>query len=440
VSVHGNFTESARTAIARAEKEARTLGCSFVDSEHLLLGICHEDAGKFLAFAAAGLTAPNIRAWLTAADRRGSGMPAEATTFTERARSVFSQAEWHAASRQHASVGVAHMLLALVHPTTKTALLATENAQPNVGALLRDLNIEPGAVYRKAAAIANTENSGQGFPYLGEDFSAVAGLASRWQCWSRNASVLIVYAAFAATAILLTPAERPINMGLALLGPATALVLGNAVVIRYLCRMRLAKPDAERISVPGLRAALASARLRDVTVICVPGGRLTGRGTGQARRHGRAGMIFLRPAMKRGDPDLARFVTAHEAAHLARDDISTLNVAVACLIGLFLVAASSAQAGCLLVPACLGFIALQWRSEIACDRLALRAAGRIPADLFLAQLAAGDERRRKHPLPRRLVKQLAVLLSHPPTSVRRNALRQTTGSSELPGESTNLCG
>ena len=42
-------------------------------------------------------------------------------------------------------------------------------------------------------------------------------------------------------------------------------------------------------------------------------------------------MIFLRPSLRKAHPDLTRFITAHEAAHLARDDVTSEGLAVACL-------------------------------------------------------------------------------------------------------------
>jgi Zn-dependent protease with chaperone function len=60
-------------------------------------------------------------------------------------------------------------------------------------------------------------------------------------------------------------------------------------------------------------------------------------------------MIFLRPSLKKAHPDLTRFIAAHEVAHLARDDVTSEGLAVACLATLVGVAAATGQ------PTCGGF-------------------------------------------------------------------------------------
>jgi len=424
------FTDNARAAIVSAREEACALGGSSIDAGHLLLGLCHEDARDAPVLAAEGLTAAGTRARLAALSGRGPAAPDGYLPFTERVKSVLFQAEREALGRQHPSISAAHLLLALMSLELKAGAAPPGSAQapPDaVATLLSDQQVEAATLHNRAAAIAHTESAGQSFPFLGADLTAVARLPGRWQRWSRHATVLAGYAMLAVVAILPAPPDRrAIATWLAVIVPAAALILRRAVM-RGLYRIRLAKPDAERIAVPGLRTALAAAGLLEVTVICVPRGRLTGRSAAVSRRDGRDGMIFLRPEMKRAHPDLTRFLMAHEAAHLARDDTSTLNVAVTCLVGLGIVAEVTSLVNLwLLAPALLGFVALRWRSELACDRLALRAAGWLPGDQFLAYRARADAAWRRRPRPERLRAQVKAMLSHPPTSVRRDAMARAT--------------
>ena len=157
------------------------------------------------------------------------------------------------------------------------------------------------------------------------------------------------------------------------------------------------------------------AGLREVKVFCDPGGHFT-RSGGAARRFGRVGMIFLRPSLKKAHPDLTRFITAHEAAHLARDDVMSEGLALACLATLFGVAAATRPTDLFwpYLPASALIVTLRWCQELACDRIAADAAGQIPAHEYIAYLGRADARRRSRPLlPRIRAQQGAGVPIHP---------------------------
>jgi Zn-dependent protease with chaperone function len=292
-----------------------------------------------------------------------------------------------------------------------------------VAALLRDCEIDLRALHARAAARANTDGAGHGFPFLG----ACSRLPGRGRRWLWRGAVLAGYAPFAALEIVLAPpAARVIALAAAVIAPIGLYLVMDAVA-RPRWRRRVAREDVEPIEAPGLRAALAPAGLGELKVLCDPGGRFTGRSRGAARRFGRVGMIFLRPSLKKAHPDLTRFITAHEAAHLAGDDVMSEGLAVACLGTLIGVSVATRPADILwlYLPAIALIVTLSWAQELACDRVAVHTAGRIPAEEYLAYLGRADARRRSRPFLTRIRAQLRAWRTHPPGRMRRGALERT---------------
>ena len=416
------FDENARTVFARAREEARALGRECIDTEHVLLGVCHHDAGDSdPVLAPAGVTTQSVRAWLAQHGGQPGGAPDGSLPFTPNVWFVLDRTYVEADGRQHQSIGPAHVLLALIR-----CAIEAPAAPDVVAALLRDGGIDLRALHARAAARANTDRAGQGFPFLGEDLAARSCLPGRGRRWLWRAAVLIGYAPFVALEIVLAPAAtRVIVLAVAVIAPIVLYLIMSAIA-RPRWRRRLAREDLEPIEAPGLRAALAPAGLREVRVFCDPGGHFT-RSSGAARRFGRVGMIFLRPSLRKAHPDLTRFITAHEAAHLARDDTTSEGLAVACqatLVGVA-IATRATDLWWLYPPVFALIVTLSWCQELACDRIAAHAAGPIPANEYIAYLGRGDARRRNRPFLRRIRAQLKGRLTHPPGRMRRSALART---------------
>jgi Zn-dependent protease with chaperone function len=178
----------------------------------------------------------------------------------------------------------------------------------------------------------------------------------------------------------------------------------------------MSMPDAERVETPALAGALAPARL---DVYLVPaGGKVAGRSLGRAFRMWGRGTIILRPVLRTANPDLVRFVAAHEAAHIARGDALNATLAAAYATGLAAALAGGDPAGLwLLVPALGGVVVNRWTGELACDRIAARATGRIPSLEFASYL---DRVYQSKKMTRG--KRLRSLVTHPPAGMRRKAI------------------
>ncbi len=455
--------EDARTVFTRARGEARALGRGCVDTEHVLLGVCHQDEGdNDPVLAPVGITTQSVKTWL--ADHRDQGVePADQSLpFTPNVLFVLHQAQVEADGRQHQSIGCAHVLLALIRcaivapeapgPAPGSSQAHQENipepapseagqtplqsspAGPDVVApLLRDHGIDLGALHSSAAARANADGAGQGFPFLGGDLAVRPCFPGRGRRWLWRAAILAGYIPFAAVTIVLAPpATRVIALAAAVIGPGV-LYLFMGAVAWPLWRHRVGREDVEPIQAPGLRAALAPAGLREVRVFWDPHGRFIGRARAASRRLGGVGLIFLRPSLKKAHPDLVRFITAHEAAHLARDDAMSEGLAVACLATLvgMAVATRPIEVLWLYLLASALIVTLRWCQELACDRVAAHAAGQIPACEYIAYLGRAEARRRRRPFLPRIRAQLRGWLTHPTTRIRRNALARTVAKAPV---------
>jgi hypothetical protein len=180
----------------------------------------------------------------------------------------------------------------------------------------------------------------------------------------------------------------------------------------------------QAVEAPGLRAALLSAGLRRVTVGAVSGFAVKRR-SAWALRSGRTAVIGLSGYLRdpeRATADRTLFVTAHEAAHVVRDDTLTGALLSAGRFSLLIVVALTAPASLwLLLPLAILPVAVSWHTELACDRIAVEAVGPVPARADAEYCAQVIERVRSGPLRRRLIWQTRSVLRYPPWRVRRHA-------------------
>ena len=109
------FSDQARRVVVLAQEEARLLNHNYIGTEHILLGLVHEDEGV----AAQVLESLNIR--LDAVRReveelvgQGESPPSEHIPFTPRAKKVLELSLREAIQLGHNYIGTEHILLGLL--------------------------------------------------------------------------------------------------------------------------------------------------------------------------------------------------------------------------------------------------------------------------------------------------------------------------------------
>jgi Zn-dependent protease with chaperone function len=256
------------------------------------------------------------------------------------------------------------------------------------------------------------------FPYLGAELETPGALPARgtWRAWA--AALTAGYALLAVLAVLIVQAgSRPGAVVMLVAYP----LLGIAAIrigLRRRVRRRLGHPDVEPVQAPAVTAALTATGIRTVTVACFSvADRVSGRSAGRAFRYGRCGAILLRAELRRARRDLARFITVHEAAHIARRDSVTGALAVVYPVSLALAAVlTGAMALVLLIPAVIGLVGYNWLRELACDRAAVAVTGRAGAEQYIAYLGRLGAARAPW------IRRIQGALTHPPGGLRTRAI------------------
>lgn len=110
------FTEKAKQAIATAREEAVRLGCEYVRTEHILLGLCKEREGIVArALENLGLNMDEMEEEIKKLTFSGSSeVSSDDITFTPRAKRVLELATMEAQRVNHNYVGTEHLLLGLL--------------------------------------------------------------------------------------------------------------------------------------------------------------------------------------------------------------------------------------------------------------------------------------------------------------------------------------
>ncbi len=115
-----NFTKKAREAIRLAQTGAQETGCSFVGTEHILLGLVSEPtsfASKFLA--SLGVSADKVKEKIASLSQNSFSTPFSG--FTPRTTRILQQSAYEAAKLGSEYIGTEHILLALFKETDSMA-------------------------------------------------------------------------------------------------------------------------------------------------------------------------------------------------------------------------------------------------------------------------------------------------------------------------------
>ncbi len=109
------FTEQSRRVVVLAQEEARMLGHNHIGSEHLLLGLLHEQGGTAAdVLASAGITVEAARSQVEELAGPGDKSPTGHIPFTQRAKKILELSLREALEQRKSYIGTEHILLALM--------------------------------------------------------------------------------------------------------------------------------------------------------------------------------------------------------------------------------------------------------------------------------------------------------------------------------------
>jgi ATP-dependent Clp protease ATP-binding subunit ClpC len=116
------FSERARRALTRAQEEAQHFGHSYIDTEHILLGLVSEEDGvASKVLNNLGVPASKIRAAIEFVVGRGERSAVNEVGLTPRAKKVIELAVDEARRLNHSYIGTEHLLLGLLREHEGTA-------------------------------------------------------------------------------------------------------------------------------------------------------------------------------------------------------------------------------------------------------------------------------------------------------------------------------
>ena len=168
------FSEGARRVLTKAQEEAKRLGHSYIDTEHILLGIVDEEAGvasKVLSNLGVPLT--KVRAAVEFVVGKGERRTTGEISLSPRAKRVIEIAVDEARRLNSTYIGSEHLLLGLLGGKEGVAC----NVLENFGITLDRAREEAAQVMRHDAMHARTNRTASKTPtldQLGTDLTALA--------------------------------------------------------------------------------------------------------------------------------------------------------------------------------------------------------------------------------------------------------------------------
>ncbi len=109
------FTDRARRVVVLAAEEARLLDHNYIGTEHLLLGLIHEQQGVAAkALESLGISLEAVRVQVEEIIGRGDSAPGGHIPFTPRAKKVMELSLREAKQLRHTYIGTEHILLGMV--------------------------------------------------------------------------------------------------------------------------------------------------------------------------------------------------------------------------------------------------------------------------------------------------------------------------------------
>jgi hypothetical protein len=130
------FTEQSRRVVVLAQEESRMLGHNHIGSEHLLLGLLHEQGGTAAdVLASAGITLEAARSQVRELAGPGDKSPSGHIPFTRRAKKILELSLREALEQKKSYIGTEHILLALMHDSDGTGARVIERLGGSLPAL-----------------------------------------------------------------------------------------------------------------------------------------------------------------------------------------------------------------------------------------------------------------------------------------------------------------
>src|ERR1019366_10768393 len=109
------FTDRARRVLVLAQEEARLQNHSYIGTEHILLGLIHEEEGIAAhALLRCGITVESARRAVEETVGAGGELPGGSPPFTPRAKKVLELSLREALQLGHSYIGTEHILLGLI--------------------------------------------------------------------------------------------------------------------------------------------------------------------------------------------------------------------------------------------------------------------------------------------------------------------------------------
>jgi ATP-dependent Clp protease ATP-binding subunit ClpA len=109
------FTDQARRVVVLAQEEARMLNHNYIGTEHLLLGLIHEEEGAAAkALESLGIQLEAVRQQVEQIVGRGQQAPSGHIPFTSRAKKALELAQREANDLRHGFIDTDHLLLGLI--------------------------------------------------------------------------------------------------------------------------------------------------------------------------------------------------------------------------------------------------------------------------------------------------------------------------------------
>ncbi len=134
------FTDAARRVVVYAQEESRLLGHDYIGTEHVLLGLLHEDTeAAFESLAATGVSLDAARAEVADTIGRGHGEAEGNIPFTPRAKKVLELSLREALQLGHNYIGSEHVLLGLLREGEGAGVRVLERLDTDLAELRSDI-------------------------------------------------------------------------------------------------------------------------------------------------------------------------------------------------------------------------------------------------------------------------------------------------------------